>query len=135
MLTDSSQMQLTHSQVSDTRVSGNIESAIAALLELGPHVLAQKRGGDGSRMHVRSQEGQTTQIDVPGFRVEVNNILGAGDAFASGLLYGMVKGWDWYKAARLANACGAILVTKHGCANFSPTYDEVMAFIDSYGGF
>ncbi len=135
MLTDSSQMQLTHSQVSDTHVSGNIESAIAALLELGPHVLAQKRGGDGSRMHVRSKEGQTTQIDVPGFRVEVSNILGAGDAFASGLLYGMVKGWDWYKAARLGNACGAILVTKHGCANFAPTYDEVMTFIDSYGGF
>jgi 5-dehydro-2-deoxygluconokinase len=135
MLTDASQMKLTHSQVSDTRVSGNIESAIKALLELGPRVLAQKRGGDGSRVHTVSNEGSTSQIDVPGFRVEVSNILGAGDAFASGLLYGMVKGWDWYKAARLGNACGAILVTKHGCANFTPTYDEVTAFIDSRGGF
>jgi 5-dehydro-2-deoxygluconokinase len=135
MLTDAGQMSLTHSQVSDTRVSGDINAAIKALLDLGPHVLAQKRGAEGSRVHVVSEEGHTRQIDVPGFSVEVSNILGAGDAFASGFLYGFVNGWDWYKAARLANACGAILVTKHGCANFMPTYDEVMAFIADQGGF
>jgi len=135
MLTDTSQMSLTHSQISDTRVSGDITTAIKALLSLGPHVLAHKRGADGSTVHVVSPEGQTTQIDAPGFPVDVSNILGAGDAFASGLLYGMVNGWDWYKAARLGNACGAILVTKHGCANFTPTHDEVMAFIADHGGF
>ncbi len=135
MLTDTSQMSLTHSQISDTRVSGDINIAIKALLDLGPHVLAQKRGADGSRVHVVSKEGHTTRVDVPGFSVEVSNILGAGDAFASGLLYGIVNGWDWYKAARLGNACGAILVTKHGCANFTPTHDEVMAFIANHGGF
>ena len=37
------------------------------------------------------------------------------------------------KSARLGNACGAIVVTKHGCANFMPTYDEVMAFVNSRG--
>ena len=74
-------------------------------------------------------------IDVPGFPVEVQNILGAGDAFASGFLCGFIKEWDWYKAARLGNACGAILVTKHGCANFMPTYDEVMTFVQNHGGF
>jgi 5-dehydro-2-deoxygluconokinase len=134
MLSDTRQMSLTHSQVSDTRVSGDIDAAIKALLDLGPRVLAQKRGVQGSRVHVVLEEGHTTRIDVPGFPVEVSNILGAGDAFASGLLYGFVKGWDWYKTARLANACGAILVTKHGCANFMPTYDEVMAFIEDHGG-
>jgi 5-dehydro-2-deoxygluconokinase len=135
MLTDTSQMSLTHSQVSDTRVSGDIERAIKALLALGPHVLAHKRGAEGSTVHVVSPAGQTLQIDAPGFPVDVSNILGAGDAFASGLLYGMVNGWDWYKTARLGNACGAILVTKHGCANFAPTHDEVMAFISDHGGF
>jgi hypothetical protein len=38
------------------------------------------------------------------------------------------------KSARLGNACGAIVVTRHGCANFMPTYDEVMAFVNSRGG-
>jgi 5-dehydro-2-deoxygluconokinase len=83
---------------------------------------------------VSGEEG-TTRIEVPGFPVEVQNILGAGDAFASGFLYGLVNGWDWYKATRLGNACGAILVTRHGCANFMPTYDEVTMFIQEHGGF
>jgi 5-dehydro-2-deoxygluconokinase len=165
MLSDTSQISLTHSQISDTRVSGDIDAAIGELLALGPRALLQKRGADGSRVHLARPATENTestekkiedggskiedgapapdageprtsnqQIDAPGFPVEVYNILGAGDAFASGFLYGYVQGWDWRRAARMGNACGAIVVTKHGCANFMPTYDEVMAFVEPYGG-
>ena len=134
MLSDTSQMSLTHSQVSDTKVSGDIDAAIAALLAMGPTALLQKRGEEGVRVHVKHADGSIEPIDAPGFPVEIYNILGAGDAFGAGFLYGHVKGWGWYKSARLGNACGAIVVTQHGCANFTPTYDEVMAFIDSKGG-
>jgi len=130
MLTDPAQMVLTHSQVSDTRVKGDLDAAIRRLLEMGPAAVIEKRGDEGARVHLR--DGQT--IDAPGFPVEVYNILGAGDAFGAGFLYGYIKGWDWYRAARLGNACGAIVVTKHGCANFMPTFDEVMAFTEGYGG-
>lgn len=130
MLTDPSQMVLTHSQISDTRVKGDTDAAIRRLLELGPEAVIEKRGDEGARIHLR--DGQA--IDAPGFPVEVYNILGAGDAFGAGFLYGYIKGWEWYRAARLGNACGAIVVTKHGCANFMPTLDEVMAFVEGYGG-
>ncbi|MFL5666045.1 MAG: 5-dehydro-2-deoxygluconokinase [Ktedonobacteraceae bacterium] len=135
MLTDATQISIAHSQISDARVLGDTDAAIRQLLTLGPHVLVQKRGANGSRIHLVSGEEGTKRIEVPGFPVEVQNILGAGDAFASGFIYGLVNGWDWYKATRLGNACGAILVTKHGCANFMPTYDEVMMFIQEHGGF
>ncbi len=135
MLTSATQISLTHSQISDARVSGDIHTAITNLLSLGPRVLAQKRGAAGSRIHLVSNGRSITQIDAPGFPVEVLSILGAGDAFACGLLCGFVKGWDWYKAARLGNACGAIVVTKPGCANFMPTFDEVTAFIQDHGGY
>lgn len=135
MLTDPGQVSMTHSQISDAHVSGDINVAISTLLTMGPRVLAQKRGAAGSTVHLMSKGERPTQTDVPGFPVQVSNILGAGDAFASGFLYGFIKGWDWYKTARLGNACGAILVTQHGCANFMPTYDEVMAFIQDHGGF
>jgi 5-dehydro-2-deoxygluconokinase len=135
MLTDPAQVRLTHSQVSDARVSGNIETAIKELLNLGPRVLVQKRGAAGAAVHLKADDAEIKQIGVPGFPVEVRNILGAGDAFASGFLYGFVSGWDWYRAARLGNACGAILVTEHGCANFMPTHDQVMQFIQQHGGF
>ncbi|HAH01420.1 MAG TPA: 5-dehydro-2-deoxygluconokinase, partial [Ktedonobacter sp.] len=48
MLTDPSQINLTHSQISDAHVSGDINAAIQALIGMGPRVLAQKRGAAGS---------------------------------------------------------------------------------------
>ena len=134
MLTDPSQMELTHSQVSDTKVSGDIDQAIETLLALGPKVLLQKRGEAGVRIHLVRDNGSIEQIDASGFPVEIYNILGAGDAFGAGLLAGRSLGWDWYKSARLGNACGAIVVTKHGCANFMPTMAEVEEFVVPYGG-
>jgi 5-dehydro-2-deoxygluconokinase len=135
MLTDPAQISVTHSQVSDTRVTGDVDSAIRGLLAIGPTALVEKRGAHGARVHLSGAAEAPTPIDVPGFPVEVANILGAGDAFASGFLFGHLRGWDWYKAARLGNACGAIVVTRHGCANFMPTHDEVMTFVDQHGGF
>jgi hypothetical protein len=52
-----------------------------------------------------------------------------------GRLYGYLKGWDWHQAARIGNACGAIVVTRHGCANFMPYEHEALAFINEHGGF
>ena len=56
------------------------------------------------------------------------------DAFASGFLYGHLAGWPLERAARIGNACGAIVVTRHGCANFMPTLPEVEEFVASKGG-
>jgi 5-dehydro-2-deoxygluconokinase len=135
LLIETQQMHLTHSQVSDTKVSGDVHEAIAKLLSLGPTALMQKLGAEGVRVHVKQKAGQVERIEVPGYPVQVYNILGAGDAFAAGFLYGYLNGWGWYKSGRLANACGAIVVTKHGCANFTPTMAEVESFVSTRGGF
>jgi 5-dehydro-2-deoxygluconokinase len=130
MLTDAARMNLTHSQVSDTRVQGDSRSAIQHMLTYQIEAVIEKIGSDGAKIHLPN--GEITH--APGFPVEIYNILGAGDAFGGGFLYGYVQGWDWYKAARLGNACGAIVVTKHGCANFMPTMPEIEAFVAGYGG-
>ena len=131
MLKDSSQMSLTHSQVSDTKVAGDTDSAIRTLLSLGPKVVVEKVGALGSRIHLA---GESEPVEAPGYPVKIYNILGAGDAFGAGFIYGYVHGWDLRRAARLGNACGAIVVMAHGCANFMPTLDEVMAFVNERGG-
>ena len=130
MLADVRQMQLTHSQISDTKVKGDTNAAIQYMLSRGPKAVVEKVGSKGARVHLPGGE----VIDAPGYPVEIYNILGAGDAFGAGFLYGYIHGWGWRKSARLGNACGAIVVTKHGCANFMPTYDEVMEFVNSRGG-
>jgi 5-dehydro-2-deoxygluconokinase len=87
-------------------------------------VLVLKRGERGVSIYVRDQI-----HDVEGFPVEIINTIGAGDAFASGLIYGYTQGWEWERIGRFANACGAIVVTRHGCAKAMPFLDEVTAFI------
>jgi 5-dehydro-2-deoxygluconokinase len=64
----------------------------------------------------------------------VLNVLGAGDAFASGLIAGLRRDWPLDRAVRFGNATGAIVVTRHGCANFMPTMPEVEAFVAEQGG-
>jgi 5-dehydro-2-deoxygluconokinase len=130
MLVDVSSMSLTHSQISDTKVKGDTRRAVDKILAAGAKAVIEKIGSKGARVHLADG----SEIDAPGYPVEIYNILGAGDAFGAGFITGRLKGWDWYTAARLGNACGAIVVTKHGCANFMPTFDEVMAFVDARGG-
>jgi 5-dehydro-2-deoxygluconokinase len=60
-----------------------------------------------------------------GERVEVLNVLGAGDAFLSGLMASLLQGKDWTVATRVANACGAIVVSRHACSAAMPTPQEL----------
>lgn len=129
-LQDSSQITIKHQQVSAPEIKGDIDEAIAKILALGVEVLIVKRGAAGASIFERGKE----EVRVPGFPVEILNILGAGDAFAAGFVYGCMQNWDLYKSARMGNACGAILVTQHGCANFMPTLAEALAFADEKGG-
>lgn len=129
-LTDASQVVIKHQQVSAPEIRGNLDAAIQRILDAGVEVLIGKRGADGCSIFEQGKP----EVKVPGYPVEILNILGAGDAFGGGVTYGYVQGWDWYKACRLGNACGAILVTKHGCANFMPSFDEAMTFVGDKGG-
>ena len=126
---DRNQMFLSLSQESDPFAAGDTARAIKTLLGMGPQALVLKVGAAGSQVHLKTGRA----ISVPGFAVEAHNLMGAGDAFAGGFLYGYAQGWEWQRAARLGNACGAIVVTKHGCANFMPTLSEVKAFMAGYG--
>ncbi|MEK7685132.1 MAG: 5-dehydro-2-deoxygluconokinase [Verrucomicrobiota bacterium] len=130
-LTDAAQVNVTHSQISGARVAGDLESAVQSMCRRGPKVVVVKRGEKGASVF----QADGPAKDVPGFPVEVYNVLGAGDAFAAGFIYGLVKGWDWYKAARMGNAAGAIVVTRHGCANFMAYEAEALKFIAERGGF
>ena len=120
-----------HSQVNESKINADLDESVKSLLIKGPEVLLLKSGTDGCYIHFSDSR---DSLHAPGYPVEVINTLGAGDAFASGFIYGVLQGWSLYKSARLGNACGAILVTQHGCANFMPTMDEVLEFTKEKGG-
>ena len=84
LLTDPQAIRLTHSQLTDARVAGDSAQHVQAILGCGPGLVVEKRGKQGCRLHRHGQPAE----DVPGFKVQVQNILGAGDAFGAGFLYG-----------------------------------------------
>ena len=116
-----------HGSYAPSGPPGEIADPAGTLLAPGPEALVMKRGPEGTRVFPRDG----APFEAPTFQVEVRNPLGAGDAFAAGLIYGRLRGWDWPRAARFGNACGALVVTRHGCANFMPREQEVAEFMGS----
>ncbi len=130
-LTDPGQVSIEHSQVSDPTVAGDVDEAIQTILRGGAGALVLKQGIKGSSVYLPDDE----VIHADAFPVEVCNILGAGDGYGAGFIYGRLKGWDWQRSARMGNATGAIVVTRQGCANFMPYEQEAIDWIEARGGF
>jgi 5-dehydro-2-deoxygluconokinase len=108
----------------------DLPAAIEHVLASGPSAFVVKRGARGASIHTPRGE----RRDIPPFPIVVLNVLGAGDAFASGLIWGLRLGLSLDDAVRRGNATGAIVVTRHGCANFMPTVPEVEEFVQAKGG-
>lgn len=75
----------------------------------GPVVV--KQGADGSLLDPGSDQALRR---VPGFAVQAINPIGAGDAFAGGLLSAWLAGADLEAACRRGNAAGAVSVRSAG---------------------
>jgi 5-dehydro-2-deoxygluconokinase len=72
-------------------------------------------------------------VSVPSFPVEVFNSVGAGDAFMSGFLSGWLREEPLEECLRLGNACGAIVVSRHGCSPAMPTSEELEYYLPRAG--
>jgi len=107
-------------------VEGDLMACLRRVREFTQAVLVVKRGPLGcSIVDGVVPAAIDDALTVLGERIEVLNVLGAGDAFASGLLSGLLRGKDFTESARIANACGAIVVSRHGCAPAMPTPAEL----------
>jgi sugar/nucleoside kinase (ribokinase family) len=65
---------------------------------------------------------------VPPFGVEAKDETGAGDAFAAGLLYGLLRDWPLRRAVRLGNAVGALSTTAVGASTALPDLEGALQF-------
>ena len=107
-------------------VPGDLLASLHRVREVSSAALVVKLGAKGccfieGTIPARLEDAPT----AVGERVEVLNILGAGDAFAAGLMTGFLNGEDFHGAAKVANACGAIVVSRHACAPAMPTPAEL----------
>ena len=105
-------------------------SALRRMRQLSQAMLVMKRGPMGCVAYPGAIPDHVDGgFSGPGFPVEVFNVLGAGDAFMAGLLRGWVRGEPLADALRYANACGAIVVSRHGCAPAMPSWTELAHFL------
>jgi 5-dehydro-2-deoxygluconokinase len=107
-------------------VRGDLLASLRRVREVSAAAMVVKLGAKGccfidGAVPARLEDAPT----AVGERIEVFNVLGAGDAFAAGLMTGLLRGQDFMAAARLANACGAIVVSRHACAPAMPTPAEL----------
>lgn len=116
----------TEDEILATTGMTTVEESVTWMLRLVGQAVAVKRGQAGSQIFTQDGAVHT----APPFKVTVLNVLGAGDAWAAGFLYGYLQGWNWQQCARFGNATGAMIVTRHACANDMPTLDQVTAFIE-----
>jgi 5-dehydro-2-deoxygluconokinase len=106
-----------------------IEEATATMQALTRATLVVKRGHRGCSIFHLTDSSSYERLDVAGFPVEVVNSVGAGDGFMSGFLAGWLRGQPLTECAVLGNACGAVVVSRHGCTPAMPTRTEMDYFI------
>jgi 5-dehydro-2-deoxygluconokinase len=108
----------------------DIAAALRAVRAVTPATLVLKRGPLGCIvLDGPIPERLDDAFHYRGVQVEVMNVLGAGDAFLSGFLKGWLNGADYADCCRLANACGALVVSRHACAPAMPGPVELDYFL------
>ena len=94
-------------------------------------VIVCKRGALGCTIFDDTVGNWENGITILGKEIEVFNVLGAGDGFMSGFLYGWLNNEKLEKCGEYANACGALTVSRHGCAPAYPSEYELKFFINT----
>jgi ribokinase len=99
----------------------------AELLRLGAKNVIFKMGERGVRFINLNEI-----FEVKAFKVNAVDTTGAGDTFNGSFAAALSMGMDIKEALRFANAAAAISVTRKGAAVSSPTYEEIISFMEAY---
>lgn len=109
----------------------DLPAALRAIRSLTPATIVLKRGAKGCIVYDGAIPADLEDgIVGKGFPIEIFNVLGAGDAFMSGLLRGWLRGEPHAISATWANACGAFAVSRLLCAPEYPTWRELSYFLE-----
>jgi adenosine kinase len=78
-------------------------------------------GAQGSHIYTHGK-----RLEIPCVKAEqVIDPTGCGDAYRSGLLYGIAHDWDWKAAGQLASVMGSIKIASRGGQNHRPSKQEI----------
>jgi sulfofructose kinase len=87
------------------------------------------KGGDGATVYCEGQFIESPAFAVPG---GCRDTTGAGDAFHTGFLYGLLSGKDVETSLRTANAVAALKCRSLGARAALPRENELSEFLQRY---
>lgn len=92
--------------------------------------LVATQGASGSIIHAGGK-----RVEIPAVAADaLLDPTGCGDAYRSGLLYGIAKGWDWERTGRLASVMGSIKIAHRGGQNHKPSREDIASkFKNAFG--
>ncbi len=119
---------MTEDEVSLVSAGMSGEAAYGHLMAQGTQILVVKRGASGCLIATPNM-----RDDVPGFKAEVVDTVGAGDCFDAAFVAARLRGLNLHDSALLANAMGAASVQKMGAGRNAPTCAEVRDILSQAG--
>ena len=105
------------------------EKAAKHLRGMGVETVVVKHGGKGC--YVSTEERSFT---MPGYKVDVVDTTGSGDAFDGAWVKGVEMGWDLERIASYSNAVGALTATGLGAVAPIPRFEEAVRLIREQDG-
>jgi sulfofructose kinase len=106
----------------------NLWAAGRAALKLGPSIVVQTEGAEGSYTVTPVEEFHT-----PAFAVPVVDTTGAGDVFHGAYIVGLLRRWGLPQTATFASAVSALKCMHLGGRAGIPRYGQVMDFLREQG--
>ena len=103
--------------------SKSLDEAIGQLRQSVP-MLVSKLGDKGTRVWTAGGS-----VFLEPYSVEVVSTIGAGDGFASGFLYGLLKDLPVTECLHYGNAAAAVVVSRLSCSDAMPTLAELEQMI------
>jgi 5-dehydro-2-deoxygluconokinase len=92
--------------------------------DAGVKLVIRKRGSEGVEAYSREK-----CVFAPKCAVKVVSTIGAGDGFAAGFLYGLVRGFSLDECLRYGNTVAAIVVNRISCSDAMPYLKELHEFL------
>jgi 5-dehydro-2-deoxygluconokinase len=100
----------------------DLDAAVTKLQKVP--MLVSKLGANGTRVWVGEKPVYLAPYSVP-----VVSTIGAGDGFASGYLFGLLRGLPVIECLHYGNAAAAVVVSRLSCSEAMPTLAEVEQII------
>lgn len=100
------------------------------LINLGLEMVCVTHGNKGSSLY--TSNGEVEIPSVPGLAVK--DPTGAGDAFAGGVISGLIKGYNPINATQIGTVVASFVIEKKGCQTNLPNWETMLSrYVTCFG--